>query len=155
MPLARYALYARGEQLHAALWPCSFACDSLNGQMVQTACRFYAHEGRTFVVAACGYLEKSSIPGEVELGSELEAWPEVILAGGSAIIGPYGEYLAGPAVEGEEIIYADLDLRRVVEARQSLDVTGHYSRPDVFRLVVNRRRQDPLEETASFGPEPS
>lgn len=146
MPLARYALYAQGEQVHAALWPSLFARESLHGEMVQTASRFYAHEGRTFVVAACGYLEKSSLPPLAGLEEEMEKWPQVLLCGGSAILGPYGEYLAGPAFEGEGTIYADLDLGRLVEARHSLDVTGHYARPDVFRLIVNRRRQDPMEE---------
>ncbi len=152
MPLARYSLHSQVEQVHAALWPAPYSPGSLNAETHQAANRVYAHEGRSFVIAACAYLEKASIPPEVELGTEAERWPDILLNGGSAIFGPFGQYLAGPAYEGEEVLYADLDLEETVRARQSLDVTGHYSRPDVFKLVVNRTPQEPVEFSGDQGP---
>jgi len=131
MPLARYALYASGEQIHTALWP------ARDPELLQIACRHIALEGRVFVVAACGYMTRSMLPEDFELAEEAVEWPEVILHGGSAIIGPDGSYLAGPALEGQTILYADIDLERIIEEKHDLDVVGHYSRPDILRLMIN------------------
>lgn len=145
MPLSAYALAAQGEQVHAALWPSTYGLGEVEGEMVQTASRHYAFQGRSFVVAACGWLEKGELPNDFELAKEAREWPDRLLVGGSAIIAPDGRYLAGPSYEGEDILYADLDLGEIPRQKQSLDVAGHYARPDVFQLTVDRSRHLPLQ----------
>ena len=151
MPLARYTLYSQGEQIHTALWPSSWAHDTVEGEMFQVASRHYAHEGRVFVIVACGYLTRDQLPADFELAREAERWPHLLLHGGSAIIAPEGRYIAGPVYEGEETLYAELDLSEIAENKMSLDVVGHYARPDLFRLIVNDRRQTPLERQEARG----
>ncbi|MFQ5924514.1 MAG: carbon-nitrogen hydrolase family protein, partial [Dehalococcoidia bacterium] len=136
MPLARYALYAQGEQVHASLWPTA-------GESFLLACRHMAFEGRLFVVVSCSYFTKAMLPSDFELMEEMESFPEVLCRGGSAIIAPDAKYLAGPVYDCETIIYADIDLGQIVEEKQALDVVGHYARPEVFTLVVNRREMTP------------
>lgn len=142
MPLARYALYARGEQVHASLWPTA-------GETFLLACRSMAFEGRLFVIVSCSYLTKGMLPADFELSAEMAAFPGVLCRGGSAIIGPDGKYLAGPVYGEETILYADIDLARGLEEKQAMDVVGHYARPDVFTLRVNRGELSPARfETA-------
>ena len=133
MPLVRYAQYAKGEQVHIALFP------ARNPELPQLSCRHLAYEGRVFVVSACGYMTRSMLPEDFELAEEAAGWPDPIMRGGSAIIGPDGNCLAGPAGEEETILYADIDLERIIEEKHDLDVVGHYSRPDILRLSVNNR----------------
>lgn len=132
MPLARQALHERGETLHVAAWPAVH-------EMHQVASRSYAFEGRAFVVAVGTVLRKRDLPDDLELLRAIPGEPDDFLQrGGSAIIGPDGGYLAGPVWEEEAIVYAEVDPARVIEERLTLDVAGHYSRPDVFRFRVNR-----------------
>ncbi len=144
MPLARYTLYSQGEQVHVALWP------SMNEGFL-LASRAVAHEGRVFVIAAASYLRRDMLPPDFEFANELDL-PEVLARGGSAIIGPDASYLAGPVYDQETILYADINLDKIIEGKQSLDVVGHYARPEVFRLYVNRREMNPVifEETESW-----
>ena len=135
MPLARYALYAEGEQVHAALWPSATETFLLS-------CRAMAFEGRVFVVAAASYLEKAMLPDDFPLRQEMEDFPDLLCRGGSAVIGPDARFIAGPVYDCETIVYADIDLNRLPEEKQLLDVAGHYSRPDVFSLRVNRTRME-------------
>jgi nitrilase len=130
MPLARYGLYAQGEQIHLAP---TADC----GEAWQPTLRHIGYEGRVFVVACCQVLSRDALPDEPTLaGFPADAgW---LMRGGSAIVSPGGDYLAGPLWEQEGILYADLDLGQVVTAKHSLDVAGHYARPDVFRLEVDR-----------------
>jgi len=137
MPLARYALYAQGEQIHAALWPT--ATDTFH-----IACRNMAFEGRLFVIVSCSYLTKSMLPADFELAKEMEGYPEVFSRGGSAIIGPDAKYLAGPVYDEETILYADIDLERIIEEKQALDVVGHYSRSEFLKLQVDRSEMNPV-----------
>ena len=134
MPAARQVLHDGGEIIHVAAWP-------HGKERHQIASRHYAFEGRTFVLAAAQYLEKSDFPKDYELSDELLPLPKVLIDGGSAIIGPTGEYIVKPVHGREELLVADLDTRQAVEESLTLDVAGHYSRPDVFRLEVTRRRK--------------
>ncbi len=131
MPLARQAMHERGETLHVAAWPWVH-------EMHQVASRHYAFEGRAFVVAVGTVLRKRDLPADVELLLAIPGEPDdLIQRGGSAIIGPDGVYLAGPVYDEETIIYAEIDPQRTIEERMTLDVAGHYNRPDVFRFSVN------------------
>ncbi len=135
MPLARQALHDSGEQIHAALWPTV-------KEMHQIASRHYAFEGRCFVLAAGSLLRAEDTPPELELPAALREAPEtLVLQGGSAIIAPDGSYLAGPHWGEETILHAELDLRAIQHEQMTLDVSGHYSRPDVFRLRTRRSKR--------------
>ena len=134
MPLARQALHDSGEQIHVALWPTV-------KEMHQVASRQYAFEGRCYVLAAGSILRASDTPPELTLPAELADAPEtLVMNGGSAIIAPDGRYLAGPLWDEEGILAAELDLRAITREQMTLDVSGHYSRPDVFRFRVRRKR---------------
>jgi nitrilase len=136
MPLARYALYTQGEQVHASLWPTATETFLLG-------CRNMAFEGKLFVIVSCSYFTKTMLPADFELSSEMETLPEVLSKGGSAIIGPNAKYMAGPIYDQETILYADIDLEQIVEEKQALDVVGHYARSEVFTLHVNRNEMTP------------
>jgi predicted amidohydrolase len=132
MPLARQALHENGEDIHVALWPTVH-------EMHQVASRQYAFEGRCYVLAAGSLMRASALPAELEPHparvSEPSQW---VLRGGSAIIGPDGYYIAEPVYDAPAMLVADLDLGRVREERMTLDVTGHYSRPELLELRVTR-----------------
>jgi nitrilase len=138
MPQARHALYAAGEELHVSLWPGST-------QSTIDATRFIALEGRVFSLAASGILSYTDVPAGFPLRSELAGAPPSRHDGGSAIAGPDGAWLAEPVSGGEHVLTADVDLPAVHAARQNLDPAGHYSRPDVFRVTVDRRRRRAAE----------
>ncbi len=128
MPLARQALHESGEDIHVAVWPTV-------KEILQVASRSYAFEGRCYVLAAGSILYKEDLPADLDVPEDI---PHLVMRGGSGIIGPDGEYLAGPVYDEETILYADLDLSRIAAESMALDVTGHYSRPDVFRFGVRR-----------------
>jgi nitrilase len=130
MPLARAALYQAGERIHLA--PTADASDGW-----QITMRHVALEGRLFVVSANQFVTRAHYPADFELKEALARAPEVLCRGGSVIVAPDGRVLAGPLFGEEGILVADLDLGEVTQARQLLDVAGHYSRPDVFRLVTS------------------
>jgi nitrilase len=134
MPPARQALHELSETIHVAAWPSASA-------MHQTASVHYAFEGRCFVLVTASYLEKRMLPADYELSAEMTAAPDVILKGGSAVIGPNGQYIVEPVYGREELIVAEIDPDRAIAENLTLDVAGHYSRPDVFELTVNRRRK--------------
>jgi len=134
MPLARFALYAEGEQIH-------LAPTADDREIFLVNARNTAAEGRVFVVCVNMYLRKKSYPADFELAEDLAAAPEELGAGGSAIVGPDGEVMAGPLWRQEGMLFADLDLERITQERQLLDVTGHFARPEVLRLSVNRTPQ--------------
>ncbi len=139
LPLARAALYAQGEDLHVAIWPG-------NRRNTEDITRFIAREGRCFVVSVSGLMRRSDIPDSLPHAQLLrQAADDVMADGGSCIASPTGDWLLAPEM-GEEILrVAELDHRIVLEERQSLDVAGHYSRPDVTQLRVDRRRQSTAE----------
>jgi predicted amidohydrolase len=128
MPLARHALHMSGEDIHVAAWP-------QVKEMNLVASRHYAFEGRCFVIAAGAIMKAADLPAELEPVGNLKDSPNsLVLNGGSAIIAPDGALLAGPVFDEETILTADLDLSRIAEESLTLDVTGHYSRPDIFEL---------------------
>ena len=127
MPLARHALHVSGEDIHIAAWP-------QVKEMNLVASRHYAFEGRCFVIACGSIMAARDLPEELEPIPSLKENPEtLVLNGGSAIIAPDGTVLAGPVYGEEVILTADIDLSRIAEESLTLDVTGHYSRPDVFK----------------------
>ncbi len=133
-PLVRHALYAQGEELHVACWPGG------RDSRVDIS-RFIAMEGRVYVLSVGTILRPSDIPISFPLRDEnLEAgFPS--LNGGSLIVGPDGTVLAGPLGLEERIIYVDIDIQKVRQERSLLDPAGHYGRPDVFDLRVDRTRR--------------
>jgi len=139
MPLARTALYGQGENLHIAVWPGS-------ERNTQDITRFVAKESRSFVVSVSGIMRPSDFPKDTpHLDLILENAPEYLTDGGSCIAAPNGEWVVPPQVGKEALICAEIDINRVLEERQNFDVCGHYSRPDVTQLTVNRKRQQVVD----------
>jgi nitrilase len=132
MTLVKYALLAKGEQVHAAVWPSLARMKNY----VDVVSRSYAIEGQVFVIISSGYITEGMVPDTFSLKKKTH-WN---VAGGSGIVGPNGEYLAGPVYDKEEIVYADIDLREIVKAKAVHDVVGHYARPDVASLLL---REEP------------
>jgi nitrilase len=130
LPQARLALYAAGEDLHVSAWPGAV-------RLTQDITRFIAREGRVFSLAAGTMLSSSDIPDDFPLSDRIEAgdWYD----GGGAVAGPDGRWLAEPSTS-VGLIVVDVDVARVREERQNFDPTGHYGRPDLFQLRVDRRR---------------
>jgi predicted amidohydrolase len=136
MPLARQALHESGEDIHVAVWPTAH-------EMHQVASRQYAFEGRCYVLAAGSLMRASALPPELEPHPERVTDPDQwVLRGGSAIIGPDGSYLVEPVYDEPRVLTAELDLNRIREESMTLDVTGHYHRPELFefRPVRSGRR---------------
>jgi nitrilase len=130
MPLARYAMYAWGTQVYvAATWD--------RGEPWLSTLRHIAKEGRMYVIGVCMPMRASDVPDQYEF-RKYYSGRDWINAGDSAIVGPDGNLIAGPVHEREDILYAEVDLRRLGSSKWMLDVAGHYARPDVFQLVVNR-----------------
>jgi predicted amidohydrolase len=131
MPLARQAMHDAGEHVHVAAWPGV-------QEMHQVASRHYAFEGRCFVIAVGSILRVADMPPELPVLEKHARDPKgLMIAGGSAIIAPNGRYLAGPVFDEETLVVADCDLSEIVKESQTLDVSGHYSRPDVFRFELS------------------
>ena len=134
MPLARQVLHDSGEDIHIAAWP-------QVKEMNLIASRHYAFEGRCFVIACGAVMRAKELPAELEPIESLKQHPDsFVLNGGSAIIAPDGSLLAGPVFDQEVILSADLDFSRIAEESIALDVSGHYSRPDIFDVRLNMRQ---------------
>jgi len=108
-----------------------------------------AFEGRLFVIVSGTYMTRSAISDDFEFKKEMGDLPEVLFRGGSAIIGPDAAYLSGPVYDEETILYADIDLELGLQEKQTLDVVGHYARPEVLKLYVNRKAMTPAVFTES------
>ncbi len=136
MPLLRTYMYSKGTQIY-----CAPTADDRETWL--PTMRHVALEGRCFVLSACQYLTRADCPEDYSAvqGDEPET---VLMRGGSCVINPLGKVLAGPYFEGETILTADLDLNDIPRGKYDFDVTGHYARPDVFRLHVNEHRQQPI-----------
>lgn len=131
LPQARLAMYAGGEDVHVSAWP-----GALRNTIDIT--RFVALEGRVFSLAAGTIISRSDVADDFPLAGQLPAgdWTD----GGSAVAAPDGSWLQEPVAGEERLVIAEIDLARVREERQNFDPTGHYARPDVFQLSVDRRR---------------
>jgi predicted amidohydrolase len=135
MPLARQALHQAGEDIHVAAWPTAI-------ESHQIASRQYAFEGRCYVLAAGALMRASALPPELEPHPDRVASPDSwLLRGGGAIIGPDGTYIREPVYDQVVTLYAELDLARVREESMTLDVAGHYHRPDLFDFTIHRGRR--------------
>jgi nitrilase len=140
MPLTRAALYGQGENLHVAVWPGS-------RRITEDITRFIARESRSYVISVSGMMHSDWISDQLPYAEEMrQACTGWLADGGSCIAGPDGQWVLEPQVGAEGLFYADLDIRVVARERQNFDPAGHYSRPDVTRLKVNRKRQ----KTTSF-----
>jgi nitrilase len=137
MPLLRMAMYAKGVQVL-----CVPTADGRETWL--PSMRFVALEGRCYVLSCNQFTRLRDFPPDIpnELGSEPD---DVICVGGSCIISPLGEVLAGPAFDDEEILFADLDLDEIARAKFDFDAVGHYARPDIFELHVDERRKSSVK----------
>lgn len=137
MPMLRMAMYDQGITLYCA--PTADDRDSWAGSM-----RHIALEGRCFVLSACQHITRAAYPDDFDcaLGDDPDT---VLLRGGSMIVAPLGEVLAGPDFSGETILYARIDPDDVVRGKYDFDVTGHYARPDVFNLSVDVAPKRPVQ----------
>lgn len=135
MPLTRTALYGLGEDLHIAVWPGSV-------RNTNDITRFMAVEGRSFVVSVSSLMRPEDFPLDTPNRDEMVAnSPEYLTDGGSCIAAPDGSWVVAPILHKEGVFAAEIDFNRVLEERQNFDAVGHYSRPDVTKLSVNRQRQ--------------
>lgn len=137
MPLFRTAMYAKG----VTVW-CAPTVDDRDSW--QATMKHVALEGRCFVLSACQYLVGGNYPPMCDEMSEKPA-DRALIKGGSVVVSPLGEILAGPIYGKEEILFADLEPNEVVRGKFDLDVVGHYSRPDIFSLNVN---ESPMRSVA-------
>jgi nitrilase len=137
MPLLRMAMYQKGIQIYCA--PTADARDTWVATMRHVAC-----EGRCFVLSANQFARRSDYPKDYAIEDDDGDPDRVLCRGGSLIISPLGEMLAGPNFEGEAILTADLDLGEIAKGKYDFDVVGHYARPDVFQLSVNERAMAPV-----------
>lgn len=141
MPLARMAMYRKGVEIYLA--PTADARDGW-----QATIRHIALEGRCYVLGCNQYVTKSMYPSDLEEVDGLDTAPEELCRGGSAIVSPLGDYLAGPLYGSEGILYAELDQATLAGAKFDFDVIGHYSRNDVFHFSVNETPQTSASEVS-------
>lgn len=138
MPLARAALYGQGENLHVAVWPG-------NLHNTQDITRFIARESRSYVISVAATMQTKDFPEDTpHLQQILNKAPKVLANGGSCIAAPDGSWAMEPVVGKTGIFYHTLDFNKVLQERQNFDPVGHYSRPDVTKLTVNRERQSTI-----------
>ena len=136
-PLFRYALIAQHEEIHIATWP------GLGGisTIIDAASRHHAFEAQAFVVNVTSVLTPETLTALGSGGSLAKLQPG---GGYTAILTPRGDFLAGPALEGETILYAELDPALIDRAKSIVDTVGHYARPDVVTLHLQQATQSPL-----------
>jgi len=136
LPLMRAAMYAKGVEIYCA--PTADPRDSWIASM-----RHIAVEGRCFVLSSNQFNRRSDFPADYRspFGDDPKT---VVTRGGSCIVDPFGNFLAGPDMEGEAILIADIDRAQIIRGKFDLDVVGHYARPDIFQLHVDERPKQPV-----------
>jgi len=138
MPLARYALYAQGMEIYVnPTWD--------NGEIWVATLRHIAREAGSWVISTATALQGSDIPDDFPERERLFKSDEWINAGDAVVINPAGAITAGPLNREKGILYAEIDAEEARRARRSLDVSGHYARPDIFSLSVNRGSLSPVK----------
>lgn len=137
MPLFRTAMYAKG----VTIW-CAPTVD--DREIWQATMRHIALEGRCFVLSACQYLERRHCPQNYH-PIQGDAPETVLIGGGSAIVSPMGDVLAGPLRGAEGVLFSELDLGEIPRGKFDFDAVGHYSRPDIFTLSVDERPRRPVQ----------
>lgn len=139
MPLARAAMYAQGEDLHVSIWP----GNKRNTEMLLPV---IAQESRSYVIGVSGIFRPEDIPDDFPHADKMRSATQNILAdGGSCVVAPDGTWVVEPIINREELIITDIDHKRVREERQNFDPSGHYSRPDVLSLNINKERQSVIK----------
>ncbi len=140
MPLSRAALASQGENVHIAVWP-----GNLNNTKDIT--RFVARESRSYCISVSSVFRKSDFTDEFPHSDKIiPQLPEIVFNGGSCIAGPNGEFVVEPILEKEGVFVHEIELNAIFRERQNFDISGHYSRPDVTKLMVNRERQSIFNE---------
>jgi predicted amidohydrolase len=146
MPLSRFAMHAKREEIHVAAWP-----EVGDPEMHRFATRHYAFEGRCFAICVMGAsMTAGSLPEDFELPGAMGAADDFIAAAsatgprGTTIFAPDGTVVAEAAAGEETIVYGDLDLGMIAAEQQALDVVGHYNRPDIFELRVDESPRLPV-----------
>lgn len=139
MPMARMAIYGKGPVIYVAP-------TADHRERWQATMKHIALEGRCFVLGCNQFVTKEMYPADLEGIEELKDMPDILSRGGSVIVSPQGEVINGPLYDKDGILYADLDMSEVVRGKLDFDVTGHYARPDVFKLMVN---EDPMPPVVS------
>ncbi len=141
MTLAKYAMFKKGEEIHAGLW----AGHGFVKPTMDFASREYAFEGQVFVIASSGHITEEMVPDSFPLKKHtLWDYP-----GGSGIINPRGDYIAGPVYGKEDIIYADIDRDMIIRAKAVIDGVGHFSRPDILNLDIKGYNYGKVNDTDS------
>ncbi len=134
-PLARAALYGQGEDFHVCVFPGS-------RRNTDDITRFIAKESRSFVASVCSVMRKEDFPSDtLHLDKILENAPDFLADGGTCLASPNGEWIIEPFTNEEKLVVAEINHQKIREERQNLDPAGHYSRPDVLQLKINRERQ--------------
>jgi predicted amidohydrolase len=148
MPLTRFAMHAKGEQIHVAAWP-----EVGDPELHRFCTRHYAFEGRCFALCVMGArVGPEDLPDGFELADAMGATDDFVNrepAGGTCVFAPDGTVIADSVAGEETIVYADLDLGRIPEEQAALDVVGHYNRPDVFTFSVDERSREPVATISS------
>ena len=139
MPLARAAMYAQGEDLHVTIWPG-------NKRNTDQLIPVIAQESRSYVVGVSGIFRSRDIPTDFPYAEEMrKATTSTLADGGSCLAAPDGTWVVEPVMNEEKLIVAEIDHQKVREERQNFDPSGHYSRPDVLSLNVNKERQSVIK----------
>jgi nitrilase len=149
MPLLRTAMYSKGIEIY-----CAPTADPRDSWLATV--RHIAVEGRCFVLSCNQFQRRSDFPADYK--SPVDAQPDTIICrGGSCIVDPFGNFLAGPNSEGEAILVAEIDTTQIIRGKYDFDAVGHYARPDIFQLQVDERPKHPvtfINDLAIASPEP-
>lgn len=142
MVLPKYALFAQGEQIHCSTWP--GGPEELK-YGIDAACRCLALEGGVWVIICCAYRTAKDVPDDFPYKEQMKG---LSVVGGSAIVAPQGYYVAGPVYGEETIVYGEIDMSVIGLAKSPMDMVGHYARPDVLSLNLNKESPKSLELTS-------